>query len=145
MTHKLIAELSDDELEKKIDNLHAEIKNRRVEYHRWHEAASCEFHILDGEQDRRIMEGVTVPYPSTTEVIDHHNKLEIPMPPEENTQKLPEPSVDEIHEFLDAFKKLDEFECRTRLIRGHGAFNSAELPIPAVVTVMVWLKKKADG
>lgn len=59
--------------------------------------------------------------------------------------KIPKPSPEDIRIFLDAFKKLDEFECRTRLIREHGAFNSEVLPIPAVVTVLAWLKNKING
>lgn len=53
---------------------------------------------------------------------------------------MDQPSKEEIRVFLAAFDKLDSFEAQQRTVRGHGAFNPNELPIPACVTVVKWLR-----
>lgn len=67
----------------------------------------------------------------------------MPRPPIESEAKLDKPTSDEIRTFLGAFDRLSAFEAQTRMVRGYGAFTDAEVPIPACVKVIDYLKALA--
>lgn len=54
-----------------------------------------------------------------------------------------QPSPNEVAEFLGAYERLSKFEATHRLIRGHGAFDAKELPIPACIKTIKWLYEVA--
>ena len=53
------------------------------------------------------------------------------------------PTPAEIRHYLDTIAALDRFEAQHRYTRGWGAFDPADLPIPAVVKVSAWLEAQA--
>lgn len=50
------------------------------------------------------------------------------------------PTKEEIKKFLEVFDTLNEFEASQRRLRGYGALNENELPIPEVLKVYEWLE-----
>ena len=48
-----------------------------------------------------------------------------------------------IARFLEVWERLAKFEANQRAIRGYGAFEEKDLPIPAAITVIQWLKNLA--
>ena len=59
------------------------------------------------------------------------------------TEKTPMPEKEEIHAFLGIVERLSRFEAESRLIRGAGIFREEELPHPASVNVLAWLRSIA--
>lgn len=55
---------------------------------------------------------------------------------------MDEPVGDDLKAFLDVWNRLCNFEASQRYIRGYGAFNPNELPIPAAVRVIKWMEQR---
>ena len=59
---------------------------------------------------------------------------------------LPEElTTEEKKDALHAIKRLCQFEAETRQIRGYGAFELSELPVPALVKLCRILEDEIDG
>lgn len=56
---------------------------------------------------------------------------------------MEQPTPLELRRFLEVVEQLDHFESMQRHIRGYGAFDPAELPVPEVVTTLAWLRELA--
>lgn len=50
------------------------------------------------------------------------------------------PTAVELCEFLSVYERLEKFEVQQRCIRGYGAFDESDLPIPAAQKVIGWLR-----
>lgn len=56
-------------------------------------------------------------------------------------QKNPLPAQADFQKFVEVFDTLNGFEVNQRAIRGYGAFDEKELPMPEVVRVVAWLRE----
>lgn len=53
------------------------------------------------------------------------------------------PTKAEIAAFVQVFDLLSSFEAQQRQFRARGLFKEGDLPIPAIVTVLAWLRAEA--